>query len=368
MLYTHYSLFSLLSLISSTTAIALSNTLALPTPSSFQDDGSLGGPPPETTPAPSLRELELRQANTQKVLLAASDNTCGFIAGNYNQPWGCSSSSTCVFSTVPAPSTTAAASSWLNSTQVSATTSSSSGAVGGVLCCDATKGCPAEPAPTACVDKGKYDYNSTCTGSCPDDPSTLKCTSGIYLYCATLSFPSPSPGINALYCDYLSTYPSTPLLASTLSITFSPTTVDNFYTYSTPTSSHPSSKSSATATATADANSGGGGSGVNGKSLENSRVDFLRWVFAKKTMRVPECNRAGTKYSVRRSMEVQLAFFSDIIHGELVLRWLERRLEEPRSLAAQQTSGPPLFASNFNNSPQSSPAYSAYNREDVLLD
>ncbi|KAH6670127.1 hypothetical protein B0J14DRAFT_597912 [Halenospora varia] len=209
----------------------------------LRDNGHFNTPKP--TQAPSHQELELRQATaSQRILLAAPNNTCGYISGSSDQPWGCSLSSTCVFSTpaIPAPTTS------LNITHLAPQQSIATQA-GGVLCCDPSRGCPAEPAPTACVDRGKYDYNTTCTGECPSDPATLKCTSGIYLYCATLSF--PSPGINALYCDYLSTYPATPVIASTLS-SFTPTTAQNFYTFTPPTSSRSSTKSGKTnATASA---------------------------------------------------------------------------------------------------------------------
>jgi hypothetical protein len=82
------------------------------------------------------------------------------------QPWGCTVGANCVFATATIDSLFNAT----NSTQ----TLSSTRAAGSVLCCDAKTGCPAQPAPTACVDKGRYDYNKTCTGNCPRDPLTLK--------------------------------------------------------------------------------------------------------------------------------------------------------------------------------------------------
>ncbi|KAH8656952.1 hypothetical protein BGZ60DRAFT_434617 [Tricladium varicosporioides] len=253
-------LLSLLTLCSQGNSIALSNSP--PTPTFTLDNGNSNAPEP--TQAPSHQELELRQATTSpKILLAAPDNTCGYISGSSDHPWGCSLSSTCIFSTIPVPTTSPVPS--LNTTYYSPQQSIPTQA-GGVLCCDASRGCPAEPAPTACVDKGKFDYNATCTGGCPNDPATLKCTSGIYLYCATLSF--PSPGINALYCDYVSTYPATPIIATTLS-SFTPTTVEQFYTYLPPTSSRSSTKSGKTRpTSTVstgpkvDAGLGGGKKGV----------------------------------------------------------------------------------------------------------
>jgi hypothetical protein len=81
-------------------------------------------------------------------------------------PWGCTAGENCIFATA----TTITPINSTNSTQ----TSTSTPAAGSIVCCDANTGCPAQPAPTACVDMGQYDYNKTCTGSCPNDPMTLK--------------------------------------------------------------------------------------------------------------------------------------------------------------------------------------------------
>ncbi|KUJ08506.1 uncharacterized protein LY89DRAFT_788879 [Mollisia scopiformis] len=157
---------------------------------------------PEPTAGPGEQELRRRQAATQRTLLGAPDNTCGYFSGS--QPWGCSAGSDCFFATpTPLPA---------NSTQTQT--------AGSVLCCDPKTGCPAAPAPTACVDRGRNDYNKTCTGSCPTDSMTLKCTSGIYLYCNTLTFAAPS--VSALFCNYLSTYD---ILSATAAQTLTPTVV-----------------------------------------------------------------------------------------------------------------------------------------------
>ncbi|TVY62792.1 hypothetical protein LSUE1_G007286, partial [Lachnellula suecica] len=268
---------------------------------------------PQPTQPPNIHDLRLRDV-AQKTLLAAPDNTCGFFGGNLTKPWGCSASSTCVFATaIPEVTSATSTSSYISysfsaytsistttslSTSVdaeanvtsfvtysitetltltdtsvdvltgtdtlSATTTIAPTTAGSVLCCDNVNGCPTA-APTACVDRGQYEYNKTCTGSCPDDAMTLKCTSGIYLYCATLLFPTPS--VTALYCDYLSTYPASPFLASTATnASFTSTVVTHFHTTPSsaspsPTSTNTSGKSSASATAAAASGGKGGSKG-----------------------------------------------------------------------------------------------------------
>ncbi|CZR53928.1 uncharacterized protein PAC_03810 [Phialocephala subalpina] len=187
---------------------------------------------PKPTAAPAEIELRRRQAASQRTLLGAGDNTCGFLHGDTSQPWGCTAGADCFFATAtPLPA---------NSTQTQT--------AGSVLCCDLKTGCPSAPAPTACVDRGQNDYNKTCTGACPTDPMTLKCTSGIYLFCNTLVFPTPS--ISALFCNYLSTYDALPAVTAHA---FTPTIVA-FAVSTTPSSTLPttatshSSPSSATPT------------------------------------------------------------------------------------------------------------------------
>lgn len=147
---------------------------------------------PEPTEAPNVHELR-RGQNAQKTLIAAPDNTCGFFNGSsgkvhffqlifhisicfhflttvIDQPWGCSTGN-CFFETMTLLA--------VNSVQIGANdtqtvAASTSTKVGSVLCCDSKTGCPSAPAPTACVDLGRNDYNKTCTGSCPTDSATLK--------------------------------------------------------------------------------------------------------------------------------------------------------------------------------------------------
>ncbi|EPE31488.1 hypothetical protein GLAREA_12244 [Glarea lozoyensis ATCC 20868] len=185
---------------------------------------------PKTTSAPNVEELRARN-EAQKVLLAANNNICGYINGSSNQPWGCSLSSTCVFSTSSLPLVIPTAQKSSNNTNHDPIPSERR-QPGGILCCDGERGCPAEPAPTACVDRGKFEYNTSCTGSCSTDPATLKCTSGIYIYCATLTLRTPS--LNALYCNYISAYPTSHPAIVTLNNTFTPTTISHFYSYTPP--------------------------------------------------------------------------------------------------------------------------------------
>ncbi|KAH7370599.1 hypothetical protein BKA65DRAFT_545309 [Rhexocercosporidium sp. MPI-PUGE-AT-0058] len=149
---------------------------------------------PIPTPAPDNQDLR-RRLESQRTLLVGPDATCGYFGGNATQPWGCTASSTCAFAT---PTTGV-----LDSTTTTAP--------GSVLCCDSASGCPTKPGPTSCVDKGRFDIKTACTGSCLEDERVLKCTSGIYIFCNTISFPTPS--LSALFCNYISTY--SPILAQT---------------------------------------------------------------------------------------------------------------------------------------------------------
>lgn len=59
-----------------------------------------------------------------------------------------------------------------------------------VVCCDPSLGdCTAQP--TACVDVFEHPYSALCTGSCLNDPMTLKCTAGHALHCNQIQFQSP---------------------------------------------------------------------------------------------------------------------------------------------------------------------------------
>ncbi|KAH8794543.1 hypothetical protein F5882DRAFT_397922 [Hyaloscypha sp. PMI_1271] len=242
------------------------------------------------TPAPAPDELRRRQASqvTVQTLLAAPDNTCGYFQGNSDAPWGCSTGN-CVFAT---PTATVVS----NGTK----------GAGGVLCCDAKTGCPAAPAPTACV--GRVDYNKTCTGSCASDPATLKCTSGIYLWCNTVTFTTPN--ISAFFCNYIST--TDPLPAQTAfpgqaghALT---TTVAKFATTPAPSTSLPSSLKSPTGTHRASATAGASGGaknsnkgaviggavgGVLGLALAGAVIMFLR----RRNSREPDQGQKGAASS-----------------------------------------------------------------------
>ncbi|KAH8820523.1 hypothetical protein F5884DRAFT_52721 [Xylogone sp. PMI_703] len=210
---------------------------------------------PEPTAAASLEELRRRQQVSPfdtippQQLLAAPDGTCGYLSGSIAEPWGCQTGN-CVFAT-----------------------RNSSNTVGSVLCCDASTGCPAQPAPTACVDYGRYNYNVTCTGSCPTDPMTLKCTSGISVYCNLLAFADPAPA-TAYFCNYLSNYspiPASTTYAGQTSHSFTPTsakfvsstTVAPSNSSANATAVETSSTSSFTSKPTAAKSGGGGGGGTS---------------------------------------------------------------------------------------------------------
>ncbi|KAL2066407.1 hypothetical protein VTL71DRAFT_2478 [Oculimacula yallundae] len=162
---------------------------------------------PTPTPAPNYHELRRRQ-EAQRTLLLGPDATCGYFGGNASelplhliflistsqpieyhtspQPWGCTASSTCAFATP--------------TIQVLDTTTTT--VPGSVLCCDSASGCPTKPGPTSCVDKAGSDAKTACSGSCLEDERVLKCTSGIYIFCNTIAFPTPS--LSALFCNYIS--------------------------------------------------------------------------------------------------------------------------------------------------------------------
>ncbi|KAH8593351.1 hypothetical protein B0O99DRAFT_220624 [Bisporella sp. PMI_857] len=188
---------------------------------------------PTTTQASDYHELLRRQGFTHKTLIAAPDNTCGFFNGSsgaslshasypqihistntflqLGQPWGCSTGD-CVFAT-PSPTSTTTYYSLNVNNSTQNLTQTASQTVGSVLCCDPITGCPSTPAPTACVDldPNTNNFNKTCTEPCPNDPMTMKCTSGIYIFCNTVTFVAPS--ISAYFCNYVSH--TQPLSAST---------------------------------------------------------------------------------------------------------------------------------------------------------
>ncbi|KAK7746827.1 hypothetical protein SLS53_002015 [Cytospora paraplurivora] len=61
-----------------------------------------------------------------------------------------------------------------------------------VVCCDPSKGaCTAQP--TACVDAFEHPYGALCTGDCPNDPMTLKCTAGPTLHCNQIDLAPQDP-------------------------------------------------------------------------------------------------------------------------------------------------------------------------------
>lgn len=140
-------------LFSSASALALTAPAATHTPQPYGVFPQHSNPKP--TEAPFPHEL-LRRQSTQRTLLAAPDQTCGYFGGASDRPWGCSTGN-CVFAT-PTPIA--------NSIQFAA---------GSVLCCDPSTGCPSSPAPTACVDNynNAVSTSSSCSGSCSADPMTL---------------------------------------------------------------------------------------------------------------------------------------------------------------------------------------------------
>ncbi|KAH6717868.1 hypothetical protein BKA61DRAFT_716344 [Leptodontidium sp. MPI-SDFR-AT-0119] len=177
--------------VSSASALAVNN---LPAEATAASNIILNLSLPRPTPAPDNHELRRRQ-EAQRTLLVGPDATCGYIGGNATQPWGCTASSTCAFATPT----------------IGVLDSTTTTAPGSVLCCDSASGCPTKPGPTSCVDKHRFDIKTACTGSCLEDERVLKCTSGIYLFCNTISFPTPS--LSAFFCNYISTY--SPILAQT---------------------------------------------------------------------------------------------------------------------------------------------------------
>ncbi|KAG4444299.1 hypothetical protein IFR05_000274 [Cadophora sp. M221] len=181
----------LFGLVSSASALAVNN---LPAEATAPNNIILNLALPTPTPAPDNQELRRRQ-ESQRTLLVGPDATCGYIGGNATQPWGCTASSTCAFATPT----------------IQVLDSRTTTAPGSVLCCDSESGCPTKPGPTSCVDKHRFDIKTACTGSCLEDDRVLKCTSGIYLFCNTISFPTPS--LSAFFCNYISTY--SPILAQT---------------------------------------------------------------------------------------------------------------------------------------------------------
>ncbi|PVH77796.1 hypothetical protein DL98DRAFT_260970 [Cadophora sp. DSE1049] len=176
---------------SSISALALNN---IPAEATAPSNIFLNLEFPTPTPAPSDHELRRRQ-EAQRTFLVGPDATCGYFGGNATQPWGCTASSTCAFATPT----------------IQVVNSTTTTAPGSVLCCDSGSGCPTAPGPTSCVDKGRFNVKTACTGSCLGDERVLKCTSGIYIFCNTITFPTPS--LSAFFCNYVSNY--TPVSALT---------------------------------------------------------------------------------------------------------------------------------------------------------
>ena len=167
------------------------SVVAFTSPSASHKPQPLGDLPdvsiPKPTEGPNNEELKRRQEyGPQRTLIAAPDNTCGFFNGSSGKssrihpaqvpnhpkamPWGCSTGH-CVFAT---PTTTVVTATTTNGTSLGTSLSTVVNGVASILCCDPSTGCPSAAAPTACVDKGRNDYDTLCTGSCPSDPATLK--------------------------------------------------------------------------------------------------------------------------------------------------------------------------------------------------
>ncbi|RYP51756.1 hypothetical protein DL768_002979 [Monosporascus sp. mg162] len=125
--------------------------------------------PSHITIPPSALDLKKRQdANT---VLFAPDNTCGYISGRPGAVYSCQvQTEICAFA--------------------------SASGFGFVGCCnDSDCGMRA-----TCLDYEQVYSSSLCNDGCLYDTFTAKCTSTLYPYCGTISFPG---GIMDYYCDSL---------------------------------------------------------------------------------------------------------------------------------------------------------------------
>ena len=142
---------------SSVSALTLSGPAPTPNPQPYGLLPHHSNPQPTIPPYPHdlLRRQSASSSSAQRTLLAAPDDTCGYLGGASDRPWGCATGN-CVFAT-PTPIA--------NSTQ--------SAGSGSVLCCDPSTGCPSSPAPTACVDNYNNAASTVSPGSVSADPMTL---------------------------------------------------------------------------------------------------------------------------------------------------------------------------------------------------
>ncbi|ROW17085.1 hypothetical protein VPNG_01020 [Cytospora leucostoma] len=146
---------------------------------------------------------------SQSLVLEAQDGTCGYLNGVKRSSYGCQATSQkCAVyyptSSLAGNTGTDISVASMNPTTLSVkrraprATQTGTAAITpapevdypAVVCCDPSKGaCTAQP--TACVDAFEHPYSALCTGNCPNDPMTLKCTAGPALHCNQIEFESP---------------------------------------------------------------------------------------------------------------------------------------------------------------------------------
>lgn len=146
---------------------------------------------------------------SQSLVLEAQDGTCGYLNGVKRSSYGCQATGQrCAVyyptSSLAGNTVTDISVASINPTTLSVKRRTPRATLTGtaaitpapkvdypaVVCCDPSKGaCTAQP--TACVDAFEHPYSALCTGNCPNDPMTLKCTAGPTLHCNQVEFESP---------------------------------------------------------------------------------------------------------------------------------------------------------------------------------
>ncbi|ROW04088.1 hypothetical protein VSDG_01148 [Cytospora chrysosperma] len=146
-------------------------------------------------------------AMSQSLVLEAQDGTCGYLNGVRLASYGCQSVTQKCAVYYPTSSLAADVTSNTDISLASMNTATPSFKTltpraaasitpapqvdyPAVVCCDPSLGdCTAQP--TACVDVFEHPSNALCTGSCLNNPMTLKCTAGHALHCNQIRFQSP---------------------------------------------------------------------------------------------------------------------------------------------------------------------------------